>query len=159
MSFIKRTTSPKDMCPPTPSTISNFLIFTHSYTLGYYNITVTQNQGFDIVHRFKPSDPEDNYINLIYDNVISFKFYIMFQGDECATTGKKRSVNLRLICPSSPGVLTDYVVETSHCQYNIYSSCSWVCNLPWMKKKERPKRFVVCYDIEEDQQQSTESEL
>ena len=41
----------------------------HRYNLGYFNATATTQQGLDIVHVLDPSDSEDSYINLVYDNV------------------------------------------------------------------------------------------
>lgn len=45
------------------------------YILGFYNVTATKEQGYHIVHRFKPSDPEDPYLNLIFDNVFHSSSY------------------------------------------------------------------------------------
>ena len=39
------------------------------YNLGYYDSEATIAQGYRILHLFKPSDPEDSYINMIYTNV------------------------------------------------------------------------------------------
>ena len=41
----------------------------HRYNLGFFNATATAQQGLDIVHVLDPSDSEDSYINLVYDNV------------------------------------------------------------------------------------------
>ncbi|CBK24866.2 uncharacterized protein [Blastocystis hominis] len=108
------------------------------YNLGFYNATATMEQGLDIVRRFKLSDPHDSYVNLIYDN-----------GDECATTGRPRTTNVHLVCPSF-SVLTDIAIETKHCHYEIYTSAAWVCSLPWMKNTKRATCDVICYDISDD---------
>ena len=50
------------------SVLVTFLI--PSYNLGEYNEEATLAQGYGIVHVFKPSDPEDTYVNMIYTNVI-----------------------------------------------------------------------------------------
>ena len=50
------------------STSESFCII-HRYNLGFFNATATTQQGLDIVHVFDPSDSEDSYINLVYDNV------------------------------------------------------------------------------------------
>ena len=47
-------------------------------------------------------------------------------------------------------MLTDLAVENSYCEYDIYISSPWVCNLPWMKKQPRRKLYVLCYDLSED---------
>lgn len=39
------------------------------YNMGFFNATATAQQGLDIVHVFSPSDSEDSYVNLVYDNV------------------------------------------------------------------------------------------
>ena len=44
-------------------------LLTSSYNLGEYNEEATFAQGYGIVHVFKPSDPEDTYVNMIYTNV------------------------------------------------------------------------------------------
>ena len=43
--------------------------FIPSYNLGEYNEEATFAQGYGIVHVFKPSDPEDTYVNMVYTNV------------------------------------------------------------------------------------------
>lgn len=49
--------------------------FIPSYNLGEYNEEATLAQGYEIVRVFKPSDPEDTYVNMIYTNVL---FLILF---------------------------------------------------------------------------------
>lgn len=58
---------------------------TVSYDLGEYNEEATLAQGYGIVRVFKPSDPEDTYVNMIYTNVA-----IMYLID-----GRERSVQQR----------------------------------------------------------------
>ena len=58
---------------------------------------------------------------------------------------------MKIVCPSTPGVLTDLAVENSYCEYDIYISSPWVCNIPWMKKQPRRKLYVLCYDLSEDE--------
>ena len=118
------------------------------YILGFYNATATIAQGIDIVRRFRLSDPHDSYVNFIYDNVCDH-FGLSLQGDECATTGRHRTANVHLVCPSF-SVLSDIAIETKHCHYEIYTSAPWVCSLPWMKNTKRAECDVICYDISED---------
>ena len=42
------------------------------FVLGYFDKEATKQQGFNIVHRFKPSDPEDTYLNLVFSGVCVF---------------------------------------------------------------------------------------
>ena len=42
------------------------------FVLGYFDQEATKQQGFNIVHRFKPSDPEDTYLNLVFSGVCVF---------------------------------------------------------------------------------------
>ena len=54
--------------------------------------------------------------------------------------------------------MSDLAIESTHCHYEIYSTSLWVCNLPWMKKVQRPKRYVVCYAMDENNSLNNDEE-